>query len=199
MKGMIRTNKSITNTFIFLAGAAIGSIATWQFVKKKYEQIAQEEIDSVKETFARLNGGSLEEETVTEETEVFDQEAYDDYVALTAVEYGHDTVPNIGHDKPYVISPMEYAENIEDYDQFSLTYYADGFLTDENDCLIEDVEGYVGVESLTHFGEYEADCVFVRNDRLKCDYEILRDLRNYADVLNSKPYLIENVDDSTEE
>lgn len=34
------------------------------------------------------------------------------------------------------------------------------------------------------------DSVFVRNDRLKADYEILADPRSYADVLREKPYLI---------
>ena len=41
----------------------------------------------------------------------------------------------------------------------------------------------VGEESLNHFGEYEDDSVFVRSDRLKCDYEILLDQRNYSDVV----------------
>lgn len=199
MKGMIRTNKTIVNAFIFLAGAAVGSIATWQLVKKKYEQIAQEEIDSVKEIFAKMQDKDIEAETLTEKTEVFDKEEYDEYVAIITQEYSHSEVPNLGHDRPYVISPREYVENAGDYDQFSLTYYADGFLTDENDCLIEDVEGYIGFDSLSHFGEYEDDSVFVRNDRLQCDYEILRDVRDYADVLNSKPYLIEDKDDSTED
>lgn len=40
--------------FIFVAGAAVGSAATWKIVKTKYEQIAQEEIDSVKEEYGRL-------------------------------------------------------------------------------------------------------------------------------------------------
>lgn len=34
-----------------------------------------------------------------------------------------------------------------------------------------------------HFGEYEEDAVFVRNDAKKCDYEILKDLRRFCDVL----------------
>lgn len=202
MKGLIRTNKNIINTFIFLAGAAVGSILAWQVTKKKYEQIAQEEIDSVKETYSKLYDYDTStdlEADARECTEAFDEETYSEYVELTTQEYSNDAVPNIGHDKPYVINPYEYAENPGDYDQYSLTYYADGFLTDENDCLIEDVEGCVGFDSLTHFGEYEDDSVFVRNDRLKCDYEILRDLREYADILNSKPYLIEDPDDSTED
>ena len=37
----------------FATGAIVGSVVTWCFVKKKYERIAQEEIDSVKEVFAK--------------------------------------------------------------------------------------------------------------------------------------------------
>lgn len=40
--------------FLFTVGAAIGSAVTWKLVKTKYEQIAQEEIDSVKEEYANL-------------------------------------------------------------------------------------------------------------------------------------------------
>lgn len=179
------------NVFIFVAGAAIGSAVTWIFIKKKYEQLAQEEIDSVKEVFAKRNRSeSGEPETVTEETPKFSEEEYDKYESI-ANTYADSTNDRVNDFAPKVITPDEFDE-FEDYDKFSLTYYADGVLTDENDCLIEDVEGTVGVESLTHFGEYEDDSVFVRNDRLKCDYEILLDLRTYSDVLKQKPYLLED-------
>jgi hypothetical protein len=41
----------------------------------------------------------------------------------------------------------------------------------------------VGEESLEHFGEYEEDTVFVRNDHLMTGYEIQRDYRTYAEVV----------------
>ena len=57
------------NTLISLAafaiGAAAGSVATWAVVKTKYERIAQEEIDSVKEVFSKEAEKEIEE--VTEE------------------------------------------------------------------------------------------------------------------------------------
>ena len=49
------------------------------------------------------------------------------------------------------------------------------------DNIIEDVEGTVGTDSLTHFGEYEDDSVFVRNDEKQIDYEILLDSDKYYD------------------
>lgn len=45
---------TLCKIFLFAAGAAIGSVATWKLVKTKYEQIAQEEIDSVKDEYASL-------------------------------------------------------------------------------------------------------------------------------------------------
>lgn len=47
-------NKKLLNVLMFAVGAAIGSAVTWKVVKTKYEQIAQEEIDSVKEEYASL-------------------------------------------------------------------------------------------------------------------------------------------------
>ena len=46
---------TLIKAFIFIAGAAIGSVVTWKLIKDKYEQIAQEEIDSVKEEYAKFN------------------------------------------------------------------------------------------------------------------------------------------------
>lgn len=40
--------------FSFTVGAAIGSAVTWKIIKTKYEQIAQEEIDSVKSEYSSL-------------------------------------------------------------------------------------------------------------------------------------------------
>ena len=84
-------------------------------------------------------------------------------------------------DTPYVISPAEFGE-IEEYTKVSLTYFADGVLADELNEPVDNVEEIVG-DALEHFGEYEEDSVFVRNDAKRCDYEILQDLRNFKDVL----------------
>ena len=59
---------------------------------------------------------------------------------------------------------------------------------DDGGDKIEDVDDVVGMESLTHFGEYEDDSVFVRNDRLRCDYEILMDERTYSEAQKERPH-----------
>ncbi len=92
--------------------------------------------------------------------------------------------------KPYIITPEEFGDK-DDYDMISLTYYIDGTLADDNDEPVEDIESEISMESLNHFGEYEDDSIFVRNDELKVDYEVILDQRNYADVIQAKPYLAE--------
>lgn len=47
-------NKKLFGAILFTAGAAIGSLVTWKVIKTKYEQIAQEEIDSVRDEYDRL-------------------------------------------------------------------------------------------------------------------------------------------------
>ena len=39
------------NLLCFVTGAAIGSIVTWKLIEKKYKDLADEEIESVIETF----------------------------------------------------------------------------------------------------------------------------------------------------
>lgn len=192
--------------FAFITGAGIGAVCTWKLLKRKYELIAQEEIDSVKAAYAtrksiEKSGKSFVEgfrdglkvaEDRTQKDEdfkryvsVIQKEGYTDYSRSSKEKKGEAFM-----EKPYVISPEEFGE-FEEYEKISLTYYADEILADENDEEVDDVDEIVGEESLKHFGEYEDDSVFVRNDRLKCDYEILLDQRNYSDVAETKPHQVE--------
>ena len=200
-------NKAIT-LVSFIIGAAIGSIVTWQYVKKKYEQLAQEEINSVKEVFSKKetpidNGDNIRINTAYKVNEKPDISAYaarlynlgytnySDSEKVKAKEIPEiDSEEEEASSSPYVISPENFGE-FEDYETISLTYYADQVLTDEVDEVIDDADNTVGLDSLSHFGEYEDDSVFVRNDNLKCDYEILLDRRKYSDVINTKPHQVE--------
>jgi len=77
-------------------------------------------------------------------------------------------------------------DELDGYTAISLTYFADGVLSDENGVIIDDVEEIVG-DGLNHFGEYDEDAVYVRNDAKRCDYEILKDEREYADFRKTLP------------
>lgn len=189
-------NKLLSKTLIFAAGVVIGSVATWAVIKDKYAKIAQEEIDSVKEVFSRREKEESESRKTVEsgqmivkgfEAGTFNvaeavKKAYENRAAAyTSNEVKKPEKEEIDDvERPYVIPPEEFGEL--DYETVSLTYYEDGVLTDDMDNVIEDVDDIIGEESLEHFGEYEDDSVFVRNDARETDYEILADSRRFSDI-----------------
>jgi hypothetical protein len=174
-------SRAIGNFIIFGVGAAVGSVVTWQLVKTKYEKQADEEIKSVKEKFAeKLAKVELGNQVKKEKEDYTNKLQELNYIPhLEKGETGSAR-------KPYVIPPELFDEN--DYETISLTYFDDGYLVNEETGeVVEDVEDTVGEGSLTRFGEYEDDSVFVRDDWLRIDYEILYDPRNYADVRTRSP------------
>lgn len=188
----------IGKSFIFLTGIAVGAAISWKYAETKYKKIAEEEIESVKETFEnRLKNVKRLEDVAKSVIDISEKEKqqkevdlkeytdiikHSEYVQTDQADISKDVKEGkIMADRPYIISPEEFGENPY-YDTISLTYYSDKVLTDEDDIEIEDVDGLIGEDSLNHFGEYEDDSVFVRNDELQTDYEILLDERAYYDI-----------------
>lgn len=199
-----------TKMFIFAAGILTGSLCTWYSTKKYYEKIANDEIESMKEWLARR----VEEQDKKAEEQSSEpaEKPTSPSMKPNLMEYAA-MVKDLGYtdysrrteepekeakedeevdemDRPYVIEPEEFGEC--DYEEVSLTHYADGVLTDEQDNPIEDVDSMVGEDYAEHFGEYEDDSVFVRNDRMQTDFEILADQRNYSDLDKNKSYPTED-------
>ena len=204
-------NSKIINTLVFAAGAAIGSVATWVILRNKYEKLVQEEIESIKEAFAgneqdvpaevtdeetdddsdvapngvgrQINWEELEdlnEEEIDEDEELNEYaKALDNY---TKQEGGAEKVAAA----PYVIAPYDFGE-LDNWHQVELTYYADDILEDDEYNIVTDGDELLGPKALTTFGEYEDDAVFVRNERLRTDFQILRDPRTYDEARSTSP------------
>ena len=207
-------NCKFINVLMFAAGAAIGSVVTWKVVKTKYDQIMQEEIDSIKETFADIYSDSQDEETADEEQsdtsesqiswdeledldeEEEPEEDVNDYESLVKKYYtnekgGAEDMIDNKPKAPYVISPYDFGE-LDDYSLFELTYYADGILEDEDYNIVNDVEDLLGPKALTTFGEYEEDAVFVRNEELRADFQILKEYRTYSEARSVGPNQVDD-------
>lgn len=202
-------NCKFTNILMFAAGAVIGSAVTWKVVKTKYDQIIQEEIESVKEAFISMNNAQEESGDDSESEEEEEEEPHQinwneledldgedeeigEYANLTNL-YSSEKggAEKVEVKKPYVISPYDYGEE-DGYSQISLTYYADGTLEDDAGEIVTDVDELIGKKSLTTFGEYEDDSVFVRNERLRTDFEILKDYRTYEEATGNSPKQVDN-------
>lgn len=88
---------------------------------------------------------------------------------------------------PYVVSIEEFMnQEAENYDQVTISYYAgDDVLANERDEMMDDPDGSVGLENLKKFGYGSSDpnSVYVRNDRLQLEFEVVRYEEKYSKVV----------------
>lgn len=199
---------SKSNFAWLLGGGVIGAVITWFCAKRYYEKLAQEEIDSVKLTFAARQNQVTEEEKIEEPesedrqkadeakvkpdilgyAEKLQDEGYTNYSKPQEEKEEDNLKDTKAKDEPYIISPDSFGEN-EEYERYSLTYYeGDEALVDDNDEPIRDYSSIIPADFVDHFGEYEDDSVFACNDARKIYCEILKDLRSYTDVRDMRHY-----------
>ena len=169
----------------FAAGAVLGFAVSYKFAKDKFEQIAHEEIESVKKAFKKARADlEKEKEPSDEENEepVESDEDFDKYVKEVK-QYETTTTRS----KPHVISPEEFGED-ENYEIVNLTYYSDGIVADDDGNKLYDIENTIGRKALESFGNYEDDAVHVVNDELQIYYEILLDPEKYSTLYPANRY-----------
>ena len=204
---------TLNNVLIFAAGAAIGSVATWYFVKTKYERIAQEEIDSVKEALTGhkyVGPQDSDEDKAVEQNDTPNEQSaqdmatemanmvqklgYHNYSDVEPTLIKREDVPKkeaeTSTSSARVITPEEFGE--EGYKLVELTLWADNVLTDDKNKRVQDVDALIGKDNLDRFGEYEPDALHVRNDEKKIDFEIVRDLKRYSDFFDNDSHQTED-------
>lgn len=210
----ISSKEDILNKLITVAafglGAALGSVVTWKIVDGYYAKIAQEEIESVKRAFRRREEKSRTFEESGSDIFVDDnipQDSNDEVVETTSNEESDEEIGYLSDDdeptrfpkttdwsgedhwirdlkpEPYIIDDDEFA-SLPDYAVVPLTYYADKILADDQGIIIEDIDRIVGDEAMLKLSEKSA--VYVRNDMIKCDYEITEDERGYFEAVADK-------------
>lgn len=84
--------------------------------------------------------------------------------------------------KPYAISFDEHNENSMHHEQVTFTYYEmDETLADEQDKIVDNIEYTVGIDNLQRFGHgsHDANVVYVRNEALDLDFEIVKSRGSY--------------------
>ena len=183
------------NILIFLAGAGVGAGATWYFVKKHYEKVADEEIKDVVTRFKTYKETLKEEYAgVPDENPNYEENSRRNNVVQMERPISSDFDEELSNGiiddpkgenegvAPYVISEEEFGE-IEDYDQKTLFwYYRDNILATDEDLEVEDKFTTVG-DALEEFKKDRyLERVLVRNEQDETDYEILVSEKHFYEV-----------------
>ena len=175
--------------FIFAAGVVAGAVAGAYLVKDKVMADAKQEIEEVREYY-KSKKETKKEETVEEQPveEVKEEKEYKTIVENSGyVNYNKPeqvAQHSVLEDEPYSIDPEEFGDKEEEgWDTMTLTYFADGVLTDDVDEVVEQPEVVVGLDNLKIFEEFpDATCVYVRNETWRTDFEILKDDWKWSDL-----------------
>lgn len=183
---------------IFVAGAIAGTVAGIGMSKRHFEAIAAQEINEVRDYYRKANkeladqlvDKTAEPEEQTEEPEKIEvnkeeKEEYDNIIKhgnyMTTEEIDDEEELFSEDDEPYIIDPSEFGNNGH-YATQTCTYFADGVLVDDVDEVIEEPETLVGNFHVDIFRDFDATSVYVRNDWMKMDFEILRDDWFWSDL-----------------
>lgn len=200
----------LASAFSALAGAATGFEVARRRLQAKYEKIAEEEIDEMRDHFRARLVAKEEKPDLSELGKKAKELGYssDGDVPAPQGEVNTPAVPpevrNVfedrksdhewdyetekasrNPDKPYVIHYDERGET--ELEMITLTYYAgDDVLCNEKDTIIEDQDKLVGVENLDRFGHGSQDVniVYVRNEDLSLEIEVIKSDKTYAEEVH---------------
>lgn len=173
----------IKEIVIFAAGIGVGAFVTNKLLAQKYEEISNQEIESVKQVYHKKMDESLEskKEKIAEDKKKDIKEETENMAgyARTIKDAGYYSPAIEDNDLPYVITPEQYMEP-NGYDKLSGTYYEDDVLTDEENEPVDIVKTLGSRDLLDRFGEFETDTLYVRNDKIEADYEFNLEHGGYA-------------------
>lgn len=182
-------NKSMINSVLtFVIGAGVGAVTSIFIVKKHYEEVSKQEIESVKEVYAKKK--EMDEHDV--DRKVAEKLIENNYYATESDERvekpaaGADTEDTDENENIHIIPGHEFGAT--DNITITLWYWTDGTVTNDNKKIIGNVEDCIGDDFMAHFGddENDPDAVYVRNDVQKIDYEILKEYRGFSDYLEEQ-------------
>jgi hypothetical protein len=163
----------MTSWIYFGAGMVAGGIAGYYICKKKYNIVKLEDVEQVEMT--------LKPETICKDKqkEEYTDEIFSASYAQSVIEGDDewDEADKINPIEPtmvpYVISPEGFANEHSDFAKLTMIYYEENevLVNEEEECV--DIDSTIGYDAINHFGEYEKDAVFIRNEALGNDYEVL--------------------------
>lgn len=189
-----------TKFIYFLIGIGVGGAAAYfplrNKLKAKYEAQMQSVVDAFaeREVKEEMNQTPSENKADAPHNLIISDNGSADEVYHNIMGHYVPSESNQIHEHvtafqfPYVISPDDLKDetNQGNWNFVRLYSFADGIVTDKMLHVLSDVDEVIGDDSLNHFGEYADDAVYVRNEKLETDFEIISDPRTYQEAVEGE-------------
>lgn len=184
-------NTNIKTLLAFILGAGVGSLLTYQTLNARHEQELEDQFNALVDEFELQEDLTTSPYPKVHTGDIFTVENTEEVYKEITHNYNKLYKPSLDEVVEEKIAQHPYLIDVNDFnslrsdiinDKVSLTYYQDDdVLIDEDEEIITNVYDIIGNEALTSFGKYSADpdIVYVRNDRLGIDYEIVRLYKSY--------------------
>ena len=95
-----------------------------------------------------------------------------------------DLTNGVDFDESKKIESWEFGEQPL-YETETIILYSDGVATNDLGDVIDNLEEIMGVDQYREFKESSDESIFIRNDLLRMDYEIVKDDWRYEDLIDS--------------
>ena len=124
--------------------------------------------------------GFTDEDESDDETSENATDDEQDYYAAGSTAQPVDKRPD--HSKPYLLNRMPYPNERPYHSLITVMYYADGTYADTHGTEME-IEDYIGTEMMNRIETSDEDELFIRNDALQLDIDIVKDSRTYDEIM----------------
>lgn len=200
----------LKETIIFSVGAAIGAASTYFILKDQFNKQRNEEQAQDKEYYKELYSNKEEtpsyeakekpkdveikiEDAVIEEIEVKPGEKepdYDDIINKLNYNKFSTKTPDMDGDprpakKPYQISMDDYNEDVSQIKKI-ISYFEDDGVCMDNDTkeVLDNVAKDIGIDNLELINTEGNDEIYIRNEQLGIDYNVVSEPGSYIDYVN---------------
>lgn len=188
------------NILLLSLGATIGGIVTYIATRDKYETIMNKEIEEIRNYYKdkyekedkkdevtseevikeKVDYREMVREYVTnqvDEEDECDDENDDHYTIMES----RDLTNGIDFEEYKEIDSWEFGEQPL-YETETIIIYSDGVATDDLGDIVDDLEEKIGEDKLRDFIESEDEQLFIRNDLLRMDYQVIKDDWKYSEI-----------------
>ena len=204
-------NRFVKNILLVGMGGAIGFVTGYYYSKRKYEKLADEEVNEVRNLYLRkLKENDDEMDKLREEAAKINNKIEEYSGKKKVAETEEEKKPSKpsqstnyykisngikeeekmaeaenpeedNPDRPYIITYDEFANDKNDYLKLSLSYYMDDDTLIDEDGSLADIEETVSSDIFNQINEIDDADIYVRNDTLETDFEITKIDGRYHD------------------
>ena len=198
---------NLRDAIIFVGGVGLGAVSTYFILKDRYNKQLNEETEEIKEYYKDLYSNKEETPSELQDVEIKIEDVHMETVEVPAGEepnYG-EIIEKLNYNqfsttvaapdgeerverKPYLISMDEYNTDTRMIKKI-ISYFEDDMVCMDNDTkeVLTNIPKELGVDNLESINENGEGEIYIRNELLCIDYNVVSEPGSYEDYLEVGP------------